>query len=149
MLFGSSNAQSITTVLRKLRFQELYPLEAVPLQNARRIRYPETVTARRDEGRWSVRSYGTGFDLVDPSRRRLTGRWFSLGWGVEEDWNPVPELLLVQADDVDGEAVRELTTALGAALSTCAARWTSNLDPNRTPERLRMAAVLGPSPQKR
>jgi len=105
------------------------------------------VTARRDESRWSVRSYGTEFDLVDPSRRRLTGRWFSVGWGLGEDWIPVPELVLVQADDVDGEAVRELTAAVGAVLGAAGARWTGDVDPLRPAAKLRMAAVLGPSPQ--
>jgi len=146
-LFRGSNAQSIATALQRLGFQELYPLEAVPLRNARKIRYPAVVTARRDESRWSVRSYGTEFDLVDPSRRRLTGRWFSVGWGLGEDWIPVPELVLVQADDVDGEAVRELTAAVGAVLGAAGARWTGDVDPLRPAAKLRMAAVLGPSPQ--
>lgn len=146
-MFGSSNAQSITTALQRLGFQELYPLEAVPQYNARKIRYPAVVTARRDESRWCVRSYGTEFDLVDPSRRRLTGRWFSLGWGLGEDWIPVPELVLVQADGVDGEAMRELTAAVGALLGACGARWTGDADPLGPPARLRMAAVLAPVPQ--
>lgn len=146
LLFVSSDARSVTALLRRLAFQELYPLEAVPLRNARSIRFPATVTASRDDERWAVRSYGTDFDLIDPSRGRLSNRWFSLGWGLGEDGAPVSELLLVQVDDTDGAELGTVTAELGSALGACGARWISDAGPDLpsagTPARLRLAATL-------
>lgn len=141
MLFGSSTAQQTSQVLRRLGFQELFPLATVPVHNARRMRYTEGVTARRDGSRWSVRSYGTDFDLVDPSRRSTEGRWYSLGWGLL-DWQPVEELLLVHADETAGDALSEAADALAFALDGCGARWTRSLGTTGHLTGLRLAAVL-------
>jgi hypothetical protein len=146
LLFASTTAQSVATLLREAGFEELFPLQTVPVGNARQVRYEVEVTARRDSSRWSVRSYGTGFDLVRPSRRGPAGRWgrwYSLGWGMDGT-RPVDELLLVQADAVtEAEAERLVAPLLPLfAPHRHALRWIPSTGTGRTGQALRLAAVL-------
>ncbi|MDI5961126.1 hypothetical protein [Streptantibioticus silvisoli] len=148
MLYASTTAKSVTAVLRGSGFEELFPLNAVPAGNARRVRYGTHVTARRDGSRWAVRSYGTGFDLVDPSRRDLCGRWYSLGWGMVGS-RQADELLLVQADGIEDAEADRLVGVLAGAVAGRSSCWTHSVEPGRRGATLRMAAVLGPVPEGR
>ncbi|AGL19159.1 hypothetical protein [Actinoplanes sp. N902-109] len=140
MLFGSDTAATIAELLGTLHFDELAPLPAVPVTNSRRIGYPVEVTMRRDGSRWAVRSYGTDFELVGGGRRATGGqRWYSIGWGLDRA-SSVPELLLVQADDISATDMAALVPVLTARTE----RWTHTL----RDAQLRLSAVI-PAPEGR
>jgi hypothetical protein len=105
----------------------------VPLPNRAGIRYADTVVGAEGTGTWTVRSWGPDFDIVDPSWRRVSRRWFSLGWGNYES-EGVPHLLLAQAWS-DWESVVDLRASVlsdaTALVTTRSLGWS------------RLAAVLG------
>lgn len=148
MLYTSGTARALTARLRESGFEELLPLGTVPVPNARRMHYPMRVTARRDGSRWEVRCHGTDFHLVDPRRRDLRGRWFSLGWGMHGP-RPVDALLLLQADEDDEAGAHRLAETVAAPLTGRAVHVTHRVTTDDRTAMLRLSAVLRPLPEER
>ncbi|MDI5961601.1 hypothetical protein POF50_002275 [Streptomyces sp. SL13] len=149
MLVSSATARATMSALESRGFQQLLALPAVPVNNARQIRYPVTVTTKPDGGRWYLRSYGTTFDLVDPDRRGGRGRWYSLGWGLV-DRRQVAELLLLHVGTADAAELDDIEAELASGFDEVdgfdAASRTSERRPGRWGAELRACAVLDRMP---
>ncbi|WP_329057957.1 hypothetical protein [Amycolatopsis sp. NBC_01480] len=143
MLFGGEKAGAMMSTLDTLGFERLLALPAVPAGNPRRMRYPVTVSTSVDDGQWYVRSFGTDFDLVDPTRRGTLGRWYSLGWGVVDDLQ-VAELLMVHAGEAGPDVLPVLDTELEHHGVTRAER---SVRPGRWGTELRISAVFDRMPE--
>jgi hypothetical protein len=145
MLFGGEKARAVMSTLDELGFERLLALPAVPVSNPRGMRYPVSVTTSVDDGQWYVRSFGTGFDLVDPDRRGTLGRWYSLGWGVVDDVQAA-ELLMVHAGEGGSEILSRLDTELDAHGATRSER---SVRQGRWGTELRVSAVFDRMPDGR
>ncbi|WP_194891574.1 hypothetical protein [Catenulispora pinisilvae] len=138
----SDAARAVLSGLDDLGLERLLALPAVPVPNARRMRYPVTVRTSVDDGKWYLRAFGTEFDLVDPSRRASTGGWYSFGWGLYNG-REIAELLLVQVlrDDADLIGLRSAITGLLPAAPT-----DSTIASGRYRRELRLCAAIDPAP---
>ncbi|MEC3978042.1 hypothetical protein [Amycolatopsis sp. H20-H5] len=149
MLFGGERTRSVLSALDTLGFERLLALPAVPVNNPRRMRYPVSVTTSVDDEQWYVRSFGTGFDLVDPIRRGSLGRWYSLGWGLVDDLQAA-ELLMVHAGETDAGGLPSLAEGLAVEITEqCATRSESCVRPGRWGTELRISAVFDRMPEGR
>ena len=142
MLYASTTTRTVTSTLDEMGFEELLALPAVPVNNPRRMRCPVTVRTSVDGSRWYLRSYGTGFDLVDPTRRSCLGRWYSVGWGLYEG-REVAELLLVQAVET-GQELAGVLDRISTELADLPA--SGSLGHGRHGRELRLCAVLDRMP---
>ena len=142
MLFATNTTRSVMSALDDMGFEQLLALPAVPLHNPRHLRYPVVVRTSVDSGQWCLRSFGTGFDLVDPTRRASLGRWYSVGWGLRGEQESAELLLLHVIQDTPG--VADLRDAIEGLLAGTAPR--SAIQRGRCGDELRMCAVLDVKP---
>ncbi|MFC0542585.1 hypothetical protein [Kutzneria chonburiensis] len=145
MLYATAPTKAVMSALDNLGFEELLALPAIPANNPRRMRYPVTVRTSVDGARWCLRSFGTGFDLVDPIRSAAVGRWYSVGWGLH-DGREVAELLLLQAVLPHSE-MEGVLDRVNAALSSV--RACSSVGLGRHGRELRVCATLDRMPEGR
>jgi hypothetical protein len=143
MLFGSETIRAVMATLDDMGFEQLLALPAVPVNNARRIRYPMVVTTSAGGEQWYLRSFGTAFDLVDPSRRGPPNAWYSVGWGMVAQ-QQVAELLLVHAREEQAAGAIRLETEIHSVLKAQGAtRTEGQIRHGRWGAQLRLSAMLG------
>lgn len=151
---GTAPPKGVAAILRTLRserFEKISDIPAVPTDGRGRIHYADHTWLVRAAGDpseaegsphrepWSLRSFGTNFDLLLRQWPRLgMSRCYSLGWGLY-DGEQRPDLLLIQAVGSASDVSR-LADAL-APSDTSSVRWAVSLGEFQGYPSLRAAAV--------
>jgi hypothetical protein len=121
---GSVAAEAVV-VMRHYQFERMLDVPAVPMPNGADVIYDVAVVADPGGGRWFLRSYGTGFNILAHRWVRAgISRCYSVGWGLVGD-RQSSRLLLGQAFDPQAdllgsrisEALRPLTDRIILATS--------------------------------
>lgn len=91
----SASLERIHEALAAAGWLEVSALPLLPPRNGPGLHYPQTMMIDGSESPWYVRSFGTDFRIAADSWRRISERWYSLGWALHGD-REEPTVLLAQ-----------------------------------------------------